>query len=268
MSKATSPLSRQTLAVVISAVFGTSTMTVTAQTPSAGAGQAHDHHQHMIHAVTPEQPVGAHDQHVGHQAAMQQHEGHEHHAAMLNQKGFLRAEAQYPVPDVMLTNQDGEHVSLRQLLAGSKPVMLNYIFTSCTTICPVLSASFAHTQRKLGDEADQVRLVSISIDPEHDTPARLQDYARRFRAAEGWELLTGSREDIVTVQKAFDAFRGDKMNHIPLTFLHVADDSPWIRLEGFPSADELVGEYRRQMKQSRATAAQTGSAAVTDEAGS
>lgn len=221
----------------------------------------------MIHAVTPEQPVGAHDQHVGHQAAMQQHEGHEHHAAMLNQKGFLRAEAQYPVPDVMLTNQDGEHVSLRQLLAGSKPVMLNYIFTSCTTICPVLSASFAHTQRKLGDEADQVRLVSISIDPESTTP-RLGSRITRGTSVRqrAWAFDWEPRGHRYTVQKAFDAFRGDKMNHIPLTFLHVADDSPWIRLEGFPSADELVGEYRRQMKQSRATAARTGSAAVTDEA--
>ena len=266
MSKPTSRIIRQTLAVVISAVLGTSAVTVTAQGPSAGA--AHDHHQHMMDVVTAAQPVGGHDQHAGHQAAAQQHEGHEHHAALLSQKGYLRTEAEYLVPDVLLTNQDGERVSLRQLLAGPKPVLLNYIFTSCTTICPVLSASFAQTQRSLGDEADKVRLVSISIDPEHDTPTRLRDYAQRFRAAEGWELLTGSREDIVAVQKAFDAFRGDKMNHIPVTFIHVADDSPWIRLEGFPSADELVSEYRRQMKQSRASAAQTGSVAVADAAGS
>lgn len=265
MSKPTSRTSRQTLALVISAVLGTSAVTVTAQGPSAGA--AHDHH-HMMDVVTAAQPVGGHDQHAGQQAAAQQHEGHEHHAALLSQKGYLRTETGYLVPDVLLTNQDGERVSLRQLLAGPKPVLLNYIFTSCTTICPVLSASFAQTQRSLGDEANKVRLVSISIDPEQDTPTRLRDYAQRFRAAEGWELLTGSREDIVAVQKAFDAFRGDKMNHIPVTFIHVADDSPWIRLEGFPSADELVSEYRRQMKQSRASAAQTGSVAVADAAGS
>jgi protein SCO1/2 len=266
MSKPTPRTSRQTLAVVISAVLGASAVTVTAQGLSAGA--AHDHDHHMMDAATAAQPVGGHDQHAGHQAAARQHEGHEQHAAMLSQKGYLRSEANYLVPDVLLTNQDGERVSLRQLLAGPKPVLLNYIFTSCTTICPVLSASFAQTQRSLGDEADKVRLVSISIDPEHDTPARLHDYAQRFRAAEGWELLTGSREDIVAVQKAFNAFRGDKMNHIPVTFIHVADDSPWIRLEGFPSAEELVGEYRSQMKQSRASAAQTGSVAVADAAGS
>ena len=131
MSKPTSRTSRQTLALVISAVLGTSAVTVTAQDPSAGA--AHDHH-HMMDVVTAAQPVGGHDQHAGHQAAAQQHEGHEHHAALLSQKGYLRTETGYLVPDVLLTNQDGERVSLRQLLAGPKPVLLNYIFTCCTTL--------------------------------------------------------------------------------------------------------------------------------------
>ena len=242
MSKPMSCITRKTLAVVVSAVLGTAVATVTAQGPSAGAD--HEHHRHMIDAVTQAQPVGGHEHPAGHQAAAHQHEGHEHHAAMLNQKGYMRTEADYLFPDVTLTNQDGQRVALRELLGGPKPVLLNYIFTSCTTICPVLSASFAQTQRSLGGEAENVRLVSISIDPEHDTPARLRDYAQRFRAADGWELLTGSREDIVAVQKAFDAFRGDKMNHAPLTFLRVSDDSPWIRFEGFPSADDLVQEYR------------------------
>jgi protein SCO1/2 len=255
MSAATLRITRHTLTVVFGMLLGTSGAPVTAQGSSVGAD--HAHHHHISDAVTQAQPMGGHEHHAGHQAAAHQHEGHEHHAAMLNQKGYMRTKAEYPVPEVTLTNQDGERVALRQLLAGPKPVLLNYIFTSCTTICPVLSASFAQTQRSLGREAENVRLVSISIDPEHDTPARLSDYAQRFRAADGWELLTGSREDIVAVQKSFDAFRGDKMNHIPLTFLRVAEDNPWIRLEGFPSADELVSEYRKQLELSRVSAAQT-----------
>ena len=110
----------------------------------------------------------------------------------------------------------------------------------------MLSASFAQTQTALGDEAKDVRMISISIDPEHDTPAKLREYAQRFHAGPGWEFLTGDLNDVITVLKAFDAYRGDKMNHIPLTMLRVQPDGPWVRMEGFASAGELVQEYRSQ----------------------
>jgi protein SCO1 len=172
---------------------------------------------------------------------------HAHHAQMMNQKGYTRTEHQYEVPDVVLTDQGGSRVALRELLADPKPIMLNFIFTTCTTICPVLSASFAQTQKELGPDAQDVRMISISIDPENDTPARLREYAQRFHAGAGWEFLTGSLDDTVTVLKAFDAYRGNKMNHVPLTFLRVKAEGPWVRMEGFASAGDLVQEYRRQM---------------------
>jgi protein SCO1/2 len=171
---------------------------------------------------------------------------HAHHAQVMKQQGYTRTEHRYQVPDVILTNQDGQAVSLRETLAEPKPVLLNFIFTTCTTICPVLSASFAQTQRALGDEAKDVRMISISIDPQHDTPAKLREYAQRFHAGPAWQFLTGDLNDVVTVLKAFDAYRGDKMNPIPLTLLRVQPDGPWVRMEGFASAGELVEEYRSQ----------------------
>jgi protein SCO1/2 len=179
----------------------------------------------------------------------QHHHGgdeHAHHAHMMEQQGYTRMEHRYEVPDVVLTNQNGDAVSLRETLAEPKPVLLNFIFTTCTTICPVLSASFAQTQTALGDEAKDVRMISISIDPQHDTPAKLREYAQRFHAGPGWEFLTGDLDDVIAVLKAFDAYRGDKMNHIPLTILRAKPDEPWVRLEGFASARELVREYRSQ----------------------
>ena len=118
------------------------------------------------------------------------------------------------------------------------------IFTTCTTICPVLSASFAQTQKALGPDARDVQMVSISIDPEYDTPAKLREYAKRFKAQERWTFYTGDLVDVVAVQKAFDVYRGDKMNHPPVTFLRTEADAPWVRFEGFASAGDLVREYR------------------------
>jgi protein SCO1/2 len=112
-----------------------------------------------------------------------------------------------------------------------------------------MSLSHSQVQGELGGEAKNVLMISVTIDPEQDTPERLKEYAGRFKAEPGWQFLTGSIEDIITMQKAFDAYRGDKMNHIPLTFLRSTADGPWLRLEDFTSAAEVVAEYRQHLSQ-------------------
>jgi protein SCO1/2 len=169
---------------------------------------------------------------------------HAHHHHHMPAPGSKRTETAYVVPAVDLVDQHGQRQSIVKLLATKKPVLLNFIFTTCTAICPVMSATFEQVQRELGDDADEVLMVSVSIDPEQDTPAALADYAKRFNAGPQWVFLTGSLEDSIAVQKAFDAYRGDKMNHAPLTLLHAAPDSPWIRFDGFASTADLVKETR------------------------
>ena len=189
-----------------------------------------------------EQEHVGHDMHHDHSA--HQHDTHAHHKHMMQQKGFVRSEHNYAIPDVVLKDQQGKSVPLQKILGDDdKPVMLNFIFTTCTTICPVLSASFSQLQEALGDEADDVRMVSISIDPEYDTPEKLSEYAERFHAGSNWVFYTGNLPDIVTVQKAFDVYRGDKMNHPPVSFMRVGPDAPWVRFEGFASIEDLMHEY-------------------------
>jgi protein SCO1/2 len=132
-------------------------------------------------------------------------------------------------------------VKLDALLAAPRPVLLQFVFTSCTTVCPILSATFSSVQDGLGPG---VRLVSISIDPEYDTPARLAAYAARFRARPQWTFLTGSANNIAVVERSFDVETNGKMNHLPVTFLRAAPGQPWVRIEGLTSASELLTEYR------------------------
>ena len=169
---------------------------------------------------------------------------HAQHSAMMDQKGYRIKEASYQLPDVMLTDQNGEKVSIAALLNGEDPVMVNFIFTTCTTICPVLSAIFTQAQKRYGEELDGVKLISISIDPDYDTPARLREYAQRFHAKEGWTFLTGDIDAIIEVLTSLDAYNGDKMNHIPLNLIRKQGSSTWLRLEGFPDASDLVKEYQ------------------------
>lgn len=151
----------------------------------------------------------------------------------------------YDVPDVTLVDASGKPVALRALLSSGEPLALNFIFTTCTTICPVMTATFAQMRRDLGDAAGRVRLVSISIDPEQDRPEVLRRYAERFGA--GWTFLTGDSQDVERVLRAFGAYAGSKMNHRPLTLLKDPRDASWIRIEGLASGGSLAHEVQARL---------------------
>lgn len=160
-------------------------------------------------------------------------------AALQAQPRYVRSEVRVTAPAVTLIDSRGERVPLAAVLDEPGPVVLQFIFTTCPSICPLLSASLA------GAQGEGAHLVSISIDPEYDTPARLREYARRFKAGPRWRFLTGGRDDVAAVQKAFGAWRVNKMSHQPLTFLRAAPGEPWVRLAGPVSAADLIAETRR-----------------------
>ena len=170
-------------------------------------------------------------------------DAHAHHAASSNAE-VHRSEAQYVIPDVTLVRDDGKSVALSAELDDGRPVVLNFIYTSCTTICPLGSQVFEQFQENLGPGHAAVHLVSISIDPEQDTPARLRAYGAQFHAQRGWDHYSGSLASVLAVQKAFNAYRGDKMSHSPLTLLRAAPGRPWVRFDGFARADDLMTERK------------------------
>lgn len=158
---------------------------------------------------------------------------------------YQRTVEQYALPDVVLVNQDGEKIRFKKLLESEQPVVVDFIYGTCTTICPILSAGYANLQRKLGADSTKVRLISITIDPENDTPAILKEYLARYQAKPGWDFLTGSRRDIDRVMSAFDAYFRDKMDHKPLTFIRSPKDGSWIRLYGLLSGIDFLDEYKK-----------------------
>jgi protein SCO1/2 len=158
---------------------------------------------------------------------------------------YARTAGSYKIPDVKLLGADGRGTSLPAALDHDGPVLLQFIFTTCPTICPAMTGAFSSFQDKLGDEMKQVRMISISIDPEHDRPERLRAFARRFDAGPRWAFYTGRAEDIAAVRKAFDGDSDNKMWHRPLTFLRHRRGASWIRYDGLMSAAELIAEYRR-----------------------
>lgn len=164
---------------------------------------------------------------------------------MMERKGYDRSLQELHLDDAPLVGMDGQETTLLTEIAGNKPVIVTFVFTTCATICPILSGTFAELETRLEQAGEDVRLVSISIDPEYDTPERLRDYAQRFKAGPDWRFLTGDPAQIDRVRKAFGVYRGNKMSHEPTILIHRSEGQPWVRLVGLASAGDVLGEYRR-----------------------
>lgn len=165
-------------------------------------------------------------------------------AAQTQDFTYKRSLEAYVVPDVTLVNQEGKPVNLKRTLESGEPVILDFIFGTCTTVCPVLSAGYANLQARLGTASGKVNLLSISIDPENDSPKVMRDYLKRYRAKPGWTFLTGKREDVDKAMRAFNAYIPNKMSHQPLTFIRLKDGR-WVRIFGLMSSTEFLDECKK-----------------------
>jgi protein SCO1/2 len=169
---------------------------------------------------------------------------HAAHRLLMENRQVKRSVASYLIPDIKLVRDDGAGITLDKILNDGRPVVLNFIYTTCTSVCPLSSQEFSLLQDRLGADRDHVHLVSISIDPEQDTPARLVAYARHFQAGTEWQHFTGTLQASIEAQQAFNVYRGNKMRHTPVTLLRAASGDQWVRLEGFARADDLYAEVQ------------------------
>ena len=146
------------------------------------------------------------------------------------------AAATTSIPDVQVTTQDGRTVNFYSDLVKGKVVAVNFVFTSCTTVCPPMGAIFG----KLQEQSASAQLISVSIDPEIDTPQRLKSWGAKFNARPGWTLVTGKKDDIVRLLKALNAYSPDFANHQPVTLVGNDATGTWKRSYGFTTAAKLA----------------------------
>ena len=162
---------------------------------------------------------------------------------------FLRHEPEPPpvlgrLPSFELIDQRGQRFGSAEL-AGDVYIA-NFIFTRCTSICPLLTRAMARLQDGYDERGiEDIKLVSFSVDPEYDTPSVLKEYSDKFGGGSDWQFLTGDAERITSVLRAFNALTGSKMNHRPFTLFKLPDQDEWVRIEGLTSATALAEEYRR-----------------------
>ena len=144
------------------------------------------------------------------------------------------------IPDIPVLDQNGKQLRFYNDLIKGKTVAINFIFTTCTTICPPLTATFRRVQQDLAQSEPAAQLISVSVDPATDTPQRLHDFAGKFKAGPGWTFVTGDKVEIDSLLQAFGVAVADKNDHTPMILIGNDAAGYWTRAYGLASPSSLV----------------------------
>ena len=173
------------------------------------------------------------------EAAVASHEVETQGAQMTKVSG--RESPKMNIPDVELLDQDGRKIQFYTDLIKGRTVAINFIFTTCTTICPPLGATFARVQKELGDKVGRdVRFISISVDPVTDTPERLKAWGAKFHAGDGWTFVTGNKPQVDELLRALGASSARREDHSPTVLIGNDAHGNWTRTYGLANSSQLV----------------------------
>jgi protein SCO1/2 len=149
--------------------------------------------------------------------------------------------AQRYFTDVELVNQRGEPMRLYSDLLKGKVVVINTIFTTCTSICPLMSKTYAKIQEHVGDRLGRdVFLISISVDPENDTPELLKKFGESYDARPGWFMLTGSSENVHLALRKLGHDVDQKESHKAIILIGNEPTGLWKKAFGLAPAEDII----------------------------
>jgi len=152
-----------------------------------------------------------------------------------------RSPAEKYFSDVELINQDGQKMRFYSDVLKDKVVVINTFFTNCTGACPPINRNLEKVQEALGDRLGKdAFLVSMSVDPETDTPVRLKEYSRRFHARPGWIFLTGKKENVDWALYKLGQYVETKDGHTNIIIIGNEPKGLWKKAFGLAKADELI----------------------------
>lgn len=143
--------------------------------------------------------------------------------------------------DIELVDQNGETHRLYSDLLEGKVVVINAMFTSCSNSCPAMAARLAKIQRYLGDRLGKdVHILSISVDPEKDTPERLHAFADTFEARPGWYLLSGKKENVSQALRKLGQYVDEPEAHQSVMIMGNEPTGLWKKAMGLAPAEDLI----------------------------
>lgn len=157
--------------------------------------------------------------------------------------------------DLELVTQDGKRVKFKSDVIGNKLVAMTFIFTTCTTICPIYNAIFSQLQPLLGERLGrEVIMVTLTLDPTRDVPGRMKRTAQKFGAQPGWIYLSGEKQNVDQVLKGLGAYFPNFEEHPPMALVGDGKAGTWKRFNGFPSPEQvlaMIDELKAAREQGR-----------------
>ncbi len=135
--------------------------------------------------------------------------------------------------DLPLLTQDGKEVRFYTDMLKGNVVLISFVYTNCTEVCPILMPNLVRIQELLGERpVRNVSLISISVDPEDDTPEVLKAYGEKYGAKPGWTFLTGKKENVDWVVYKLGQYTEDFEDHSMLFLLGDVKNARWAKMRG------------------------------------
>lgn len=144
------------------------------------------------------------------------------------------------IPNTRILDQNGRQLNFYSDLIKGKTVAINFIFTTCTTVCPPLTATLRRVQQTAAERGLDVKLVSVSVDPVVDTPERLRAFAEKFKVEQGWTFVTGDKGEIDSLLASLGASVADKNDHTPMILIGNDSVDYWTRAYGLSPPSRLI----------------------------
>lgn len=158
-----------------------------------------------------------------------------------NGKEQIAKASVYAFPNVVLYTQENKPVRFYDDLLKGKIVLINFIFTTCTELCPLTTANLVKVQKLLGERLkEDFQMLSISVDPTADTPAQLKTYATRHGVKPGWYFLTGNSEEIDRVRVKLGLYDKDKMQHTGLVVIGNEEKGRWMAMPALTAPTNIT----------------------------
>ncbi len=156
-------------------------------------------------------------------------------------------------PNVRLRTQDGREVRFYDDLVKGKLVVIDFMFTTCTELCPRGTENLARVQEILGNRLGRdVFLVSITVDPGHDTPEVLGQYAARYHARPGWVFATGAPADIDLIREKLGAYADDdRASHTGMLVYGNDATGSWARMPVTLTPTTIASSLLRLLSENR-----------------
>jgi protein SCO1 len=146
-------------------------------------------------------------------------------------------------PNVALTNQDKKTVRFYDDVIKDRVVMIQFMYTRCDKYCPMVTPNLARVQRELQERAPkQVTMISITVDPTHDTPQVLKEYSGKFHVQAGWQFLTGSKNDIDWIRRELGVYDPDekKTEHLNVLTIGKERTGQWLAIPALMKPENIV----------------------------